>query len=222
MNLSGNHIDYLVAFLGGVLLSFTPCVYPLIPISAGFIGIRAAGSKIKGLVLSLIYVTGVAIIYSLLGLIASLTGKFLGAISTHPITSIFVGVIIIVFGLSLFDKFSISLPNIIKLPTIKKGDYFSTFLLGLTSGLIISPCISPVLGAILVYLSTKKNLLYGMTLLLSFAYGMGLVLILSGTFSSILLGLPKSGKWLILIKRLFALLLIATGIYFIFNGIRRF
>jgi thiol:disulfide interchange protein DsbD len=221
MNLSGNHVDYLVAFFGGVLLSFTPCVYPLIPISVGFIGVRAAGSKIKGLVLSLIYVTGVAIIYSLLGLIASLTGKFLGAISTHPITSIFVGVIIIVFGLSLFDKFSISLPNIIKLPTIKKGDYFSTFLLGLTSGLIISPCISPVLGAILVYLSTKKNLLYGMTLLLSFAYGMGLVLILSGTFSSILLGLPKSGKWLIFIKRFFALLLIGMGIYFIFCGLRR-
>jgi len=221
MNLSGNHVDYLVAFLGGVLLSFTPCVYPLIPISVGFIGVRAAGSKIKGLVLSLIYVTGVAIIYSLLGLIASLTGKFLGAISTHPITSIFAGVIIIVFGLSLFDKFSISLPNIIKLPTIKKRDYFSTFLLGLTSGLIISPCISPVLGAILVYLSTKKNLLYGMTLLLSFAYGMGLVLILSGTFSSILLGLPKSGKWLIFIKRVFAFLLIGMGIYFIFCGLRR-
>jgi len=221
MNLSGNHIDYLVAFFGGVLLSFTPCVYPLIPISAGFIGVRAAGSKIKGLVLSLIYVTGVAIIYSLLGLMASLTGKFLGAISTHPITYIFVGVIIIVFGLSLFDKFNISLPNIIKLPTIKKGDYFSTFLLGLTSGLIISPCISPVLGAILVYLGTKKNLLYGMTLLLSFAYGMGLVLILSGTFSSILLGLPKSGKWLIFIKRVFAFLLIGMGIYFIFCGLRR-
>jgi len=221
MNLSGNHIDYLVAFFGGVLLSFTPCVYPLIPISAGFIGVRAAGSKIKGLVLSLIYVTGVAIIYSLLGLMASLTGKFLGAISTHPITSIFVGVIIIIFGLSLFDKFSIYLPNIIKLPTIKKGDYFSTFLLGLTSGLIISPCISPVLGAILVYLSTKKNLLYGMTLLLSFAYGMGLILILSGTFSSILLGFPKSGKWLIFIKRLFAVLLMAMGIYFVFNGLRR-
>ena len=221
MNLSGNHVDYLVAFFGGVLLSFTPCVYPLIPISVGFIGVRAAGSKIKGLVLSLIYVTGVAIIYSLLGLMASLTGKFLGAISTHPITSIFVGVIIIVFGLSLFDKFSISLPNIIKLPTIKKGDYFSTFLLGLTSGLIISPCISPVLGAILVYLGTKKNLLYGMTLLLSFAYGMGLVLIVSGTFSSILLGLPKSGKWLIFIKRVFAFLLIGMGIYFIFCGLRR-
>jgi thiol:disulfide interchange protein DsbD len=113
------------------------------------------------------------------------------------------------------------LPNIIKLPTIKKRDYFSTFLLGLTSGLIISPCISPVLGAILVYLSTKKNLLYGMTLLLSFAYGIGLVLILSGTFSSILLGLPKSGKWLIFIKRVFAFLLIGTGIYFIFCGLRR-
>jgi len=221
MNLSGNPIDYLVAFAGGALLSVTPCVYPLIPISAGFIGVRAAGSKLKGLTLSLIYVTGVAFTYSLLGLAASLTGKILGVISTNPITYLFVGTVIILFGLSLLGVFTISLPNIIKLPALKKGNYFSTFLLGLSSGLIVSPCITPVLGAILVYLTAKKNILYGMTLLFSFAYGMGLILILVGTFSTILLGLPKVGKWMAYIKKFVALVLIGMGIFFIFNGIRR-
>ena len=166
MNLSGNPIDYLVAFFGGVLLSFTPCVYPLIPISAGFIGVSAAGSKLKGLFLSLVYVTGVAITYSILGLIASLTGKFLGAISANPVTHIVAGVIIILFGLSMLDIFRIPLPAIIKLPKVKKGNYFSVFFLGLSSGLLVSPCVTPVLGAILAYLTTKKNILYGMALLL--------------------------------------------------------
>jgi thiol:disulfide interchange protein len=73
----------------------------------------------------------------------------------------------------------------------------------------------------LVYLATKKNLLYGATLLFSFAYGMGLVLVLAGTFSAVLVNLPESGKWMLYVKRLFSFLLIGIGIYFIFTGLRR-
>ncbi len=218
----GNHVDYATAFLGGMLLSFTPCVYPLIPISAGFIGIKAGSSKLRGLFLSLIYVTGVAITYSALGLLASLTGKFFGAVTTNPITYILVGAVIVMFGLSMFDIFTISLPHSIKLPVSGKQGFLSAFFLGLSSGLIVSPCITPALGTILVYLATKKNILYGTTLLFSFAYGMGFVLILTGSLSTILLGLPKSGKWMIYIKRSCALFLLGMGLYFIFKGIRRF
>jgi len=88
--------------------------------------------------------------------------------------------------------------------------------------LIISPCLTPVLGSILLYLTTKKSVLYGFTLLLSFAYGMGLVLILAGTFSAVLVNLPKSGRWLAYIKRFCASILIIVGIYYIFTAIRRF
>lgn len=221
MNLSGSHVDYLIAFFGGIILSFTPCVYPLIPISAGYIGIRAGGSKLKGFVLSLLYVTGTSVTYSLLGLCASLSGKIFGAISAHPITYILAGIAIIIFGVSMFDVFEIPLLNIVKLSHTQSQGYFSAFLLGLSSGLVISPCLSPVLGTILLYLATKKHILYGMTLLFTFAYGMGLVLILVGTFSAILLALPASGKWMVYIKKLSALVLIGMGIYFIFMGITR-
>lgn len=221
MILSGNSIDYLKAFLGGIGVSLTPCVYPLIPITVGYIGVSTAGSKLKGFVFSLVYVSGVAVTYSILGLLASLTGKIFGSISSHPITYLFVGIVIIIFGLSMLDIFTISLPNIIKLPIPKKGNYFSTFLLGLSSGLIVSPCVTAVLGTILVYLTTKKNILYGMTLLFSFAYGMGLILILIGTFSAILVSLPKLGKWMLYIKRLGAFIVIGMGIYFISVAIRR-
>lgn len=221
MTLSETPVDYLVAFLGGTIISFTPCVYPLIPITAGFIGIKSGGSKLKGLTLSLIYVTGVAITYSLLGLLASLTGRFFGSVSSSPITYIFVGIAVILFGLSMLDLFQISWPNIIRLPAQKKKGYISTFLLGLSSGLIVGPCLTPVLGSILVYLATKNNILYGMALLFSFAYGMGLVLILVGTFSSILVSLPKSGKWMVYIKKLSGIILLGTGIYFISLAITR-
>jgi cytochrome c-type biogenesis protein len=221
MTLSGGPVDYLFAFLGGILVSFTPCVYPLIPISIGYIGIRASGSKLKGLTLSLVYVTGIAVTYSILGILASLTGTIFGRVSSSPFTYIMVGCIIILFGMSILGLFVIPLPNIVKLPALKKQSYFSTFLLGLSSGLIASPCLTPVLGTILLYLTTKKNILYGATLLFTFAYGMGFILILAGTFSSLLVNAPKSGKWMLNIKRFSSLILIAMGIYFIYMGLRR-
>ncbi|MFA4842218.1 MAG: cytochrome c biogenesis protein CcdA [Candidatus Omnitrophota bacterium] len=221
MSLSGSPFDYLVAFLGGVLVSFTPCTYPLIPVSAGFIGVRAAGSRLRGFSLSLVYVTGVAVTYSILGILASLTGKLFGAISAHPFTYIFVGIVIIIFSLSMMGVFTFRVPHFFNAPQHKKGSYFSTFVLGLSSGLIIGPCLTPVLGAILVYLTTKTNIVYGSTLLFAFAYGMGLPLILIGTFSSVLLSLPKAGKWLDYIKKATGLILLLTGLYFIITGIRR-
>src|SRR4030042_6346112 len=136
MNLSGTPVDYIAAFLGGVGISFTPFGFPLIPITIGYIGVRAGGSKLKGLGLSLVFVTGVAVTYSILGLLAVLTGKLFGSISSNPLTYILVGIIIILFGLSLLDLFIIPLPKIIKLPALKKENYFSTFFLGISSGLV--------------------------------------------------------------------------------------
>lgn len=204
------------------MVSFNPCVFPLIPVNVGYIGANASGSKLRGLGLSLTYVTGAAITYSILGLIAAFTGTIFGRISSSPITYLFVGGIIILFGLSMLDLYIISLPHKIKQTNFKKQNYLSAFLLGLGSGLIVSPCLTPVLGSILVYLTTKNNLFYGATLLFSFAYGMGLLLILAGTFSSVLAGISKSRKWLIYIKSLYAFILIGAGIYFISTGIRRF
>lgn len=222
MNISGSPLDFLFAFFGGIVVSLTPCVYPLIPISAAYIGARQSGSKLKGFSLSVTYVTGIAVTYSALGLIASLTGKIFGQISSSPITYILTGVIIILFGCSMFGIFDFVLPNLVKLPELKKQNYFSTFVLGLVSGLIIGPCTTPALGAILVFLATKKNILYGIILLFSFAYGMGLFLIIIGTFSSALTNLPKAGKWLEHAKKIGALILTGMGAYFIYIGIKRF
>ncbi len=221
MNPSGSPVDYLIAFFGGVILSFTPCVYPLIPISASYIGIRSGGSRFRGFLLSLIYVSGVAITYSVLGLLASLSGRIFGSFSSHPLVNILIGIVIIIFGLSMLGIFKISLPNLITPGSSRNQGYFSVFFLGLSSGLMISPCITPVLGSILSVIFANKNIFYGMTLLLCFAYGMGLILIIVGTFSSILVSFPKMGKRLLYIERLCAAILIGMGIYYIYAAIRR-
>ncbi len=202
------------------MISLTPCIYPLIPISVSYISVKS-NSRFKGFILSLVYVTGIAFTYSILGLIASLTGKIFGSISNHPITHLAVGVVIVIFGLSMLDLFNVSFGTNFNSPVFKKKGYFSIFLLGITSGFIISPCLTPVLGSILSYLATRKNIFYGMSLLAVFAYGMGLVFILSGTFAGILANLPKSGKWMVYFKRAAGILLVFIGLYFIYAGITR-
>ncbi|MFY9401868.1 MAG: cytochrome c biogenesis protein CcdA [Candidatus Omnitrophota bacterium] len=221
MNLSGSPADYIFAFLGGVAVSFTPCVYPLVPITVSYIGINST-SSFKGFILSLIYVSGVAFIYSALGLLAALSGKFFGSISSHPVTYILVGIIIIIFGLSLFGLFSIVFKGFnFRQRNSQRGRYLSVFLLGLSSGLVVSPCLTPVLGAILSYLATGKNIFYGAGLLASFAYGMGLILILSGSFSGFLKNIPKTGRWMLIFQRLSGIVLLIMGFYFIYTGISR-
>lgn len=221
MILSGNPIDYLWAFLGGVLASLTPCVYPLIPVTIAVLGIDSVGSRRKGLILGLVYVTGIAVTYSALGLFASFTGQLFGTISSSPAAYFIVGAAVVLFSISMLDVFPINLPVFMRLPQLKKKNYLSVFVFGLISGLIVGPCLTPVLGSILALLIVKKSILYGMSLLFVFAYGMGFVLILAAALSGAIINLPKPGKWLVWIKKIFALMLLVIGAYLITRGIRR-
>jgi thiol:disulfide interchange protein DsbD len=221
MNLSGDPFDFVLAFLGGLATSLTPCVFPLIPVTASYIGARAAGSRLKGFTLGFIYVTGVAITYAGLGIAASVTGAVFGRISAHPFARLTVGAIICIFGLAMFDLFNLALPQASRLPSLRKGCYFSTFILGLSSGFLIAPCTTPVLGSILVLLSQNGNVVYGGFLLLCFAYGMGAILLASAVFSTLVTALPKAGSWMTVLKKVYAAILLAVGAYVIVDAIRR-
>ena len=222
MLLSGSPFDFVFAFFGGLLASFTPCVYPLIPISAGYIIGNAQNSKSRALCLSLFYVTGMAITYSFLGILAVLTGSMFGKFSSNPLVNFISGILIFIFGLFMFDLFHFNFSSNLKLPVYKKANFAGALLLGLVSGLMITPCLTPILGAILTYLSTTKNMLYGGFLLLSFSYGLGLIFILIGTFGVSFTGLPRPGKWMVAIKQACAAIIVLTGLYFIIAAIRRF
>jgi len=213
-------LAFLAAYLGGIVISFTPCTYPLIPVTVGFIGIHGSSSRIRGFFLSLLYVIGLAVTYSILGGAAVISGKIFGQMQTTPWTYFIMANVCLVMGLSMLDVFNISIPVPHKLmkrtsQNDNKG-FLDSFLIGIVSGIVIGPCTAPALGVLLGYVALKTNLLLGMSLLFVFAFGMGTLLIIVGTFAGIIAALPKSGKWMIKIKFISGLILIGAAEYFLY------
>lgn len=216
MNLSDNiFVQLFLSFMAGVGVSFTPCVYPLIPMTASIIAsVNTKGSKLGGFFVSCIYVLGMAISYCALALFAVLSGQFFGFWQNNAILFLVIGNLMLFFALVLFDVIHLPFLGVSFQQNIKVRNLWSIFLLGGASGAIVGPCTAPVLGSLLAYVASKKNLVLGTSLLFVFSYGVGASLILVGTFSNLLGNLPKSGRWLVWIKRLCAFVLIVTAEYF--------
>jgi thiol:disulfide interchange protein DsbD len=215
MNLTGNPLDYVIVFGWGVLVSFTPCIYPVLPLTVSYIGgLNTRGTKRMGLVLSLLYVLGIAISYSALGVIAALSGLMFGQIQNHPAVLLVAALFFIFFSLVMFNVISIPTFGATLKHKVKIKNVWSVILFGMVSGLVVGSCVSPVLGGLLVYIAQQQKVLYGISLLFVFSYGMGASLILVGTFSGLVSRLPKSGKWLIGIQRACAGVLLLAGLYY--------
>jgi thiol:disulfide interchange protein DsbD len=211
-------VAFIAVFCGGILVSLTPCVYPVIPITVSYIGASSAGSRGKAFLFSLCYVVGMAITYAALGAFAALTGSLFGTISTSPIVYFIVGNICLLLGLSMLGVFELPMPGFLqrqKAPLAKGKGIIPSLLIGMASGLVVGPCTAPPLAVILAYVATKQNLLFGMALLFVFALGMGLLLILLGTFTGLLTSLPRAGTWLERIKKVFGWMLLLVGEYFL-------
>lgn len=213
-------LAFLAAYLGGIVISFTPCTYPLIPVTVGLIGVQGSSSKLRGFMFSLFYVIGLAITYATLGAAAALSGRIFGQMQTTPWTYFIMANVCLVMGLSMLDIFNISIPipqKLMKLtdPNNKKG-FLNSFLIGMVSGVVIGPCTAPALGVLLGYVAIKTNVFLGMGLLFVFAFGMGTLLIIVGTFAGIIAALPKSGKWMEKIKFISGLILIGAAEYFLY------
>ncbi|MEI7903953.1 MAG: cytochrome c biogenesis protein CcdA [Candidatus Firestonebacteria bacterium] len=214
----GSWIVYFLSLAGGIMVSFEPCIYTMLPITVTFIATQSGGSKFKGFTLSLVYVLGLALIYTVLGAVASLTGSYFGSISTKPLPNIIMGGVCILLSLSMFDVYSLQMPAWVNnLANKKIGSGFVTiFFLGLISGLVVGPCTGAVLGTLLIYVGKSGNVLFGTTLLFVFSLGMGLLLIAAGTFAGILMALPRAGAWMEKIRKVMGFILLIIGGYFIY------
>jgi cytochrome c-type biogenesis protein len=215
-------LAYLAVYLGGVLVSFTPCIYPLIPINVAFIGAHGRGSRNRGFILSAIYVLGMAVTYMLLGIFASLSGKLFGQIQTNPWTYFLIGNLCILMGLSMMDLFSLRIrtPDFVTRVQLQKKNpvIMSSFLIGAASGLVMGPCTAPAFAVILGYAATRQNLAFASSLMFVFALGIGTLLILLGTFAGLLAGMPRSGAWMVRVSHFFGWILLGTGEYFLINA----
>jgi len=206
-----------VVFAAGVLTSFTPCVYPMIPVTVSFIGGAAGGDKRRAVMLSSFYLAGMAMIYSSLGVLAALFGKQFGNFTRSPFVYGAVAVIIALFGLVMLDVVSIPVPGFfgkVQSDGARRGGKLGALLMGLASGFVAAPCTAPVLALLLAYVARTRDALWGGTLMLVFALGLGLLLMVLGIFSGALAGLPRAGAWMDWIKKGFGVgMLLAAGYF---------
>jgi len=212
-------IRILLALLLGVLLSLTPCIYPMIPITVGILQSQGSKSVANNFFLSFVYVMGIAITFAILGLIAAFTGQIFGSILTNPIFVIIVVLFLTYLALSMLGFYEMYIPRFMQSsagPDSKKS-ILSIFIFGLASGSIASPCVSPGLVLLLSIVTAMGNKLLGFFLLFAFGLGLGTPLLIAGTFSGSINKLPKAGMWMIEIKKIFGLLLFGVCFYFLSN-----
>jgi len=211
-------LAYPAVYLGGVLVSFTPCTYPVLPAVAAYCGAYGGASRRQSLMLSFFYVFGMAFTYTLLGGIAALTGRLFGSIQSSPWAYFFVANLFLFMGLSMLDVFSFSITPAFAARRMtdpgRKGAAGS-FFVGAASGLVMGPCTAPVFAVLMAYVAAGQNLFHGMSLLFVFSLGVGTLPVLVGVFSGLLASLPRSGEWMVKIKKLFGWVFIGIGEYFL-------
>lgn len=218
---TGNFWLILTGFFGiGVLLSFTPCVFPMFPILSGIIANRGEHiTKAHGLALSLAYVIGMALTYAAAGVAAGLSGAMLSAILQNAWVLGGFALIFVVLAFSMFGFYELQLPGFLqsKLSAeaghLKGGHLTSVFGMGALSALIVGPCVAAPLAGALLYISQTRDVVLGGSALFAMALGMGVPLLLLGASAGALL--PKAGAWMESIKQFFGVLLLGVAIWLI-------
>lgn len=208
----------LMAFFGGLLVSLTPCVYPMIPITLSIIGSRDENRTIgRGFLLSVLYVAGLSLTYALLGLAVASFGAHLRGVIQGAWFQGAMAVIFALLALSMFDLFMLQVPDAVRqrFAGFRSGGMAGVFVTGMVSGLMASPCVAAPLAGILAFIASTGNALFGFMLLLAFAWGMGLLLIFLGTFSGVVNSLPRSGEWMNRVKEFYGFLLLGAALYFV-------
>ena len=212
-------IRLALVFLLGILLSLTPCIYPMIPITAGILHAQQGSSLIYNFLLSLAYTFGISTTFATFGLLASYTGPIYGKLLVHPLSIALLISFLIYLALSLFGFYDLYIPAFLQRTqkTNHAGSLLSSFLFGLISGSIASPCISPGLILLLSIVATLGNMMLGFLLLFFFGIGLSTPLLIVGTFSNSLNLLPKAGVWMEEIKKLFGIMLFGVCFYYLSN-----
>ena len=211
-------LTLIAFFVGGLLLSFTPCVFPMYPILTGIIvGTGKELTTRKAFILSFFYVQGMAITYTLLGIVVALAGAQFQAMFQHPVVLILLSALFIILSLSMFGVFNLSLPaswqnKLNNLSNKQKGgSIIGVVLMGVISGLVASPCTTAPLTGALLYISQTGDVVLGASALYALSLGMGLPLLILGSSGG--KWLPKAGAWMNIIKNIFGLLLLAVPIF---------
>jgi len=211
-----------LVFLGGVLTSLNPCIYPMIPITAAIVGGQTVGEtnppRWRTAILTFAYVFGLASVYSTLGIIAGVTGTMFGTISTNPWLYFAMANMMIIAALAMFDVIPIRLPAALAERAATAGTAgraSGAFVMGAMSGLVAAPCGAPVMAAILTWVSSQGSPTLGFVYLLVFSLGMCTLLVIVGLSSGAVSRLPRAGNWMLWVKKGFGVVMLGVAQYYL-------
>jgi thiol:disulfide interchange protein DsbD len=206
----------IFVFIGGLALNLTPCVYPLIPITIGFFGGQSEGSTKRLIMMGILFVLGLAVTYSLIGVVTSLTGALFGALLQNPLIIIAVALILIALSLSMFGVYEFKLPDsLVAKAGGAKGGMYGAFFMGLTLGIVAAPCIGPFVLGLVTHVATKQDPIYGFVMFFILALGLGTPYLFLAIFSGKIKSLPRAGEWMMGVEHIFGLILVGMAIYFL-------
>jgi len=213
---SGLLVGLLFVFIGGLALNLTPCVYPLIPITIGYFGGQSEGRTSRLTLMGLLFMLGMAVTYSVVGVVTSLTGAVFGSLLQNPIVILIIVAIFIVLSLSMFGVYEFKLPDSwVAKAGGAKGGYFGAFFMGLTMGIVAAPCIGPFVLGLVTYVAAKGDPLFGFLMFFVLALGLGLPYLFLAIFSGKIKNLPRAGLWMDAVKHIFGFILLGMALYFL-------
>ncbi len=209
-------VTFILIFLGGLALNLTPCVYPLIPITISFFGREDTNHRGKTFWKALAYVFGIAVTYSILGVIAAMGGGLFGALLTHPAVIIGITIVLVGLSLSMFGVYEFRLPSgLMNAAGQTKSGIVGSLFMGLTMGIIAAPCVGPLVIGLLTYVAMRQSVVLGFFMFFTLSVGLGLPYLFLAIFSSRISSLPRSGAWMVGVRVIFGLILMAMAIYFL-------
>jgi thiol:disulfide interchange protein DsbD len=206
----------LAALASGLLVTLTPCVYPLIPVTVSYFDQQGGGSRAKAVPLALAYGAGIIAMYAILGVVMARLGRDLGSLLGNAYVAWGFAAFFVLLALSMFGLYEITLPSSVatRLQSGERSGVAGAFLLGVTLGLVAAPCTGPVTGGLMLVVAQTGDVLFGLLAFGSFGLGLALPFSTLGVFSGALRAMPRAGAWMESVKHVFGYVLTAFAIYF--------
>jgi len=213
---SGGILAYLSVFLVGLGLNLTPCVYPMLSVTVAVFTHTESERTSQSFVKALVYVLGMASMYSALGVAAAFSGGILGGWLQHSGVLLVIAALILVLSLSMFGLYRLEVPSWLtkRLSRKRPAGFLGLYLSGLLVGVFAAPCIGPPVVALLAFVGSKQDPWLGFWIFFILSLGLGLPYLVLGTFSHLSRKLPKSGVWLVWVEHLFGVVLLAFAAYY--------
>lgn len=208
---------FLTIFLVGLALNLTPCIYPMLSVTVSVFGAQRSSSPSQVVKKAATYVLGIATMYSLLGVAAALTGKMFGFWLQSPLVLIIIGILLCFLALGMLGVYEIRVPSRVgqKLGNTSYTGYVGIYLSGLVVGVFAAPCIGPPVIALVAFVSTTGDPVFGFWVFFILSMGLGLPYLILGTFTGLLQKMPRAGRWMNWIKKIFGIALIGLGLFYL-------